>query len=72
MKTEIDEIRSRVVQMENVVGEIESRLSDLAPLKTKIHATQGDVQELQKIVLQMNEVLSELDKLFKYLKSPGF
>ncbi len=72
IRAEMADIRSRVLDMQALVGEMGSKLGDVPLMKTKIHATQGDIQELQNAVERMNAVLGELDKLFKYLKSPGF
>ena len=72
MRAEMAEMRTRVAEMHTVLVEISTKLDDIPQMKTKIHATQGDVQELQNAVERMTTVLDDLDKLFKYLKSPGF
>lgn len=72
MRAEIMEMKSKVTEMHAMLGEIGSKLGDIPLMKTKIHATQGDIQELQNAVDRMSVVLGDLDKLFKYLKSPGF
>ncbi len=72
MRVEMEEMKSRIVDMHNMLGSLSTKLDDLPQMKTKIHATQGDVQELQNAVERMGQVLDDIDKLFKYLKSPGF
>jgi len=72
MRAEMAEMKSRVAEMHAMLGEMSSKLGDISQMKTKIHATQGDVQELQNALDRMGQVLNDLDKLFKYLKSPGF
>jgi chromosome segregation ATPase len=72
MRAEMSEMKTRVAEMHALLGEMNSKLGDLPQMKTKIHATQGDVQELHNAVDRMSQILDDLDKLFKYLKSPGF
>jgi hypothetical protein len=65
-------MKARVSEMHEALSELGSQLGELPQLKTKIHATQGDMQELSNAVERMCQVLDDIDKLFKYLKSPGF
>ena len=72
MRAEMAEMKARVSEMHGTLSEMGSQLGELPQLKTKIHATQGDMQELNNAVERMSQVLDDIDKLFKYLKSPGF
>jgi len=72
MKAQVEDMKTRVLGMQTAMGEIGSKLADIPTIKAKIHATQGDVHELQVALERMNAVLIDIDKLFKFLKSPGF
>ncbi len=72
MKVQVEDMKSRVVGMETAMVEVGSKLADIPAIKAKIHAAQGDVHELQLAVERMNAVLIDIDKLFKFMKSPGF
>ncbi len=72
MKAQLEEMRNRVAAMEIAVNEMGSKLADMPAIKTKLHSAHGDIHEIQATVERMNAILGDIDKIFKYLKSPGF